>query len=823
MQGFRWLVRTKFLEYNMGLTEAEVRDRIQKGQENIQVDPSTRTYRQIIKDNVFTYFNLIFVVLALLLVLVGSFKNLTFMLIVVANTAVGIFQEIRSKKTLEKLKLLKMPKAHAIRDGREVEVATGKLVLDDVIVLRSGNQIPADATVLEGSVQVNEALLTGEADEITKTIGDSLLSGSFVVSGECYARLTAVGRESYISKLTLEATNQGKSEDSEMILSLDKMVKVIGIIIIPVGMIMLVQHLVVLGTSFRDSVIAIVAAILGMIPEGLYMTASIAMVVSALKLAKKNVLVQNLRCIEALARVDTLLVDKTGTITSGDMKVAGFTQIDESIPREELSRLMGTFVHEQSADSTTMEALQNYFTETNPNEAAVSICPFSSRYKYSGACFVNGNYVMGAPEYVMGSTLDKYSEYINKMSGEGYRVLAFCRIQEEPRGQVISGASNLLALLFLANPVRENANETFKYFAENGVEIKVISGDNPVTVSHVASQAGIQNADRYVDARTLVNERAVYDAIQRYTVFGRVSPEQKRQFVWALQEQEKTVGMTGDGVNDILALREADCSVAMASGSEAAANAAQLVLLDSDFGQMPSVVSEGRRVVNNIQKAASLYLTKNIFSLLLALFSMISVLSYPLKPSQITLISMFTIGVPSFILSLEPNFNKIKGKFLPNVFKMAAPAGITMFISVSAMVIFGQVFKIEDSCISTSATMLVALVGFLFLGKVAVPRNRLHVGMIAILILGMAYCVIFMPQLFDIDAITMKAAMLLVVFLIATEGLFRYVHRFVEVSTNVSEQRQTRKAEKRAAKIRQRKRRAAAKAADEVAEIENNQ
>ncbi len=800
----------------MGLTELEVRERIQRGQENIQVDPSTRTITQIVKENVFTYFNLIFVVLALLLVLVGSFKNLTFMIIVVANTAVGIFQEIRSKRTLDKLKLLKMPKSHAIRNGIEIEVATSQLVLDDVVVLRSGNQIPADAIVLEGTIQVNEALLTGEADEIAKKQGDRLLSGSFVVSGECYAKLTAVGTDSYISRLTIEATEEGENEDSEMIMSLDKLVKVIGIIIIPVGLIMLVQELVVMNNTFKESVVSIVAAILGMIPEGLYMTASIAMVVSALKLAKKNVLVQNLRCIEALARVDVLLVDKTGTITSSDMKVAGFTQAKEDMEREDLSRLIGTFVQAQSPDNSTMAALRAQFQEVDSREDVISICPFSSKYKYSGGTLLNGYYVMGAPEYVLGASFNQYKGYIDKMSAEGYRALAFCKINEEPRGQELSGPSELLAFIFLENPIRENARDTFGYFAENDVDVKVISGDNPATVSRIAMEAGIPYADKYVDARTLVNERAISDAVQRYTVFGRVSPEQKRQFVWALQDQGKTVGMTGDGVNDILALRDADCSVAMASGSEAAANAAQLVLLDSDFGQMPSVVSEGRRVVNNIQKAASLYLTKNIFSLLLALFSMISVLSYPLKPSQITLISMFTIGVPSLILSLEPNFKKIEGKFLPNVFKMAAPAGITMFISVSAMVIFGQVFKIDEACISTSATMLVALVGFLFLGKVAIPANRLHVGMIVALILGMAYCVVFMPQLFDVGAITMKAAMLLIVFLIATEGLFRYVHKGIGIAATISEHRHNKREEKRADRLKRRRARAKAAARAEL-------
>lgn len=792
----------------MGLTEFEALERAKKGQENIQVDPSTRTIKQIVKDNVFTYFNLIFTVLAVLLVLVGSFKNLTFMIIVVANTLVGIIQEIRSKRTLDKLRLLRMPKVHVIRDKVDREIPTKNLVLGDVVILKGGSQIPADARVLEGNIQVNEALLTGEADEINKMPGDSLLSGSFVVSGECYAELTAVGRESYISKLMLKATEEGENEDSEMIKSLDKLVQAIGIIIIPVGLIMLVQQLVMLNMPFKDSVTSMVAAILGMIPEGLYMTASIAMVVSAIKLAKRSVLVQNLRCIEALARVDVLCVDKTGTITSGDMNVAGFTQIFEKENREKLVKLIGTFVQAQSPDSTTMESLQKHFKDVDPSEDIISTCPFSSKYKYSGAIMLSGNYLLGAPEYVLGSAFPEYAEYVNDMSMEGYRVLAFCETREKPEGQTIKGASEALAFIFLTNPVRENAKTTFEYFAKNDVEIKVLSGDNPVTVSRVASEAGIKDADRYIDARTLVNYRAIYDAVQRYTVFGRVSPEQKQQFVWALQEQGKTVGMTGDGVNDIMAMKDADCSVAMASGSEAAANAAQLVLLDSDFGQMPSIVSEGRRVVNNIQKGASLYLTKNVFSLLLALFSMINVVSYPLKPSQITLISMFTIGVPSLILALEPNTKKIRGKFLPNVFKMAAPAGITMFISVSAMVIFGQVFKIDPACVSTSATMLVALVGFLFLGKVAIPRNKLHVGMISVLVIGMMYCVFFMPELFDVDAVTVKSLMLLVVFLIATEGLFRYIHKLVGIVAHLRDRRRTVKETKRQEKIRKRRERA---------------
>ncbi len=761
-----------------GLTREEVLQRKQQGLVNEQVDSSTRTVKQIIKDNVFTYFNLIFTVLAVLLIIAGQIKDLTFMGIVVANTVIGIIQEIRSKQILDKLKLLKMPKVHVLRDGKETTCPVEELVLGDIVILRAGSQIPADARVIEGNVQVNEALLTGESDEITKTSGCQLLSGSFVISGQCAAELTAVGRDSYISKLTIEATKDKGSEQSEMIKSLDRLVKVIGILIIPVGIVLFVQECFILEGGFRESITSMVAAILGMIPEGLYMTASIAMVVSAMRLAKKDVLVQNMRCIETLARVDVLCVDKTGTITENEMKVSRMEAIYDDIGEEELGVMIGDLAYSQSADNITMVALQNFFTNRSSREAT-SICPFSSKYKYCGASYSDGNYVLGAPEFVLREKFYQYEEKINAVSEQGYRVLAFAKTESIPDGSPLTGGVRLLALVYLTNPIRKSAKETFGYFAENGVEIKVISGDNPVTVSNIAKEAGIPEAERYVDATQLVTEKSIHDAIQSYTVFGRVTPEQKRMFVKALQRQGKTVGMTGDGVNDILALRDADCSIAMASGSEAASNAAQLVLMDSDFSKMPSVVGEGRRVVNNIEKTASLFLTKNIFSVLLALFSMISVLSYPLKPSQITLISMFTIGMPSFILSLEPNKDEIKGSFFGNVFRMAAPAGITTFVSVSSLVIFGQVFSIQKDCISTACTMLVALVGFMILAKVAKPMNKLHIAMIVVMLLGMGYCIFFQKDFFGINHISTQAMMLLVVFLIATEALFRYIYKFV--------------------------------------------
>ena len=758
-----------------GLSSEQVRERMEQGLYNEQVDSSTRTVEQIIKDNIFTYFNLIFTVLAVLLIMVGSFRDLTFMFIVVINTAIGIFQEIKSKRTLDNLKFMKMPKVKVIRDGVETEVATKQLVLGDAIILESGSQIPADAQVEAGQLKVNESMLTGESDEIEKGVGDQLLSGSFVVSGQAVAVLTAVGRESYIAKLTIEATKEDKDESSEMIRSLDRLVKAIGIIIIPVGVVLFVQEKFIMGNGFRDSVIGMVAAVLGMIPEGLYMTASIAMVVSAMRLAKKDVLVQNMKCIETLARVDVLCVDKTGTITENTMKVSGYSLASQNMDSEHVAALLGDFASAQNKDNITMAAMQDFFTK-GTGRKATSICSFSSEYKYSGASFGGEHYVLGAPEFVLRDKLSYYQQYIDQMGGKGYRVLAFASIDEKPEGQRLTMPAQLIALVFLANPIREGAPDTFKFFGENDVEIKVISGDNPVTVSNVAGQAGILNAEKYIDASSLETDDDIETAVAKYTVFGRVTPEQKLKFVKALKEQGRTVGMTGDGVNDILALRDADCSVAMASGSQAASNAAQLVLMDSDFAKMPKVVAEGRRVVNNLQKAAALYLTKNIFSFLLAIFSMISVLAYPLKPSQLTLISMFTIGVPSFVLSLEPNSNRIKGTFLGNVFRMAAPAGITTFISVSSLVIFGEVFKISPDCISTSSTMLVALVGFMILAKVAVPLDRVHVTLIAVMVAGMAYCVFFKPELFGIEMISLEAAMLLIVFLMATEALFRYIH-----------------------------------------------
>lgn len=756
-----------------GLTSAQVRERIAEGQINEAVDSSTRTYSEIVKDNVFTYFNLIFAVLAGLLIVVGSFRDLTFLGVIFFNTIIGIIQECRSKSALDKLKIISDPKATVIRDGKRVTVPVEQLVLDDLVEFTAGNQIPADAVIVSGTAQLNEALITGESEEVEKSGGDELLSGSFVVSGKCLARLTHVGRDSYVSQLTLKATEDKREEQSEMIRSLDKLVKIVGIIIIPIGITLFVQQMFFTDEGFRESVTGMVAAVIGMIPEGLYLLASVAMVVSIMRLAHKQVLVRNMKCIETLARVDVLCVDKTGTITEPSMKVDRLVCI-EGNDHDCVNTLISNVTAAMESDNITMAALKEFFTETTgakPDE----VFSFSSQFKYSGAFMGGQSYVIGAPEFVLRESFEKYKDIVEDFSSEGFRVLVFARYKGELDGKALTDTAEALGFILMSNPIRNTARETFEYFGRQGVEVKVISGDNPVTVSRVAGEAGIRNAERYIDASTLKTDDDIYEAVEVYNVFGRVIPEQKRRIVKALQARGKTVGMTGDGVNDVLALKEANCSIAMASGSEAASQVSQLVLVDSDFSKMPEVVGEGRRVVNNIERTASLFLVKNIFSLLLALFSMIAVNAYPMKPSQVSLITMFTIGAPAFILSLEPNKSLIRGKFLTNVFARALPAGITDFLIVSGLVIFCSVFHVEDDCVSTACTILVSIVGFMILYKIMKPMTAWHWVILCVMIAGWIGCALFIGDLFYINAMTAQCVLLLIIFALAAEPLLRYL------------------------------------------------
>lgn len=777
-----------------GLTDEEVRQRVEEGFTN-RTDISTdKTTKEIVISNVFTYFNLIFLVITILLIMVGSFRNLTFLPIIIGNTVIGIVQEIRAKKTLEKMSLLNAPHADVIRNGSVKQISTDELVKDDVILLTAGKQICADAVVISGNIQVNESLLTGEADEVEKTEGSTLMSGSFVVSGECYARLEKVGNESYISRLSLEAKSMGGKEQSEMIRSINLIVKWVGIVIIPIGLILFWQSHFVNGESITKSVTSTVAAIIGMIPEGLYLLTTVALALSTMKLARKKVLLHDMKSIETLARVDVLCVDKTGTITEPDMKLkeiflcknSGADGTQTALTLDELKSLILDYANASVDNNATMLALKAYAAEalTNNTSAlhrtAVSQQAFSSSLKYGSVTFSDGTYLLGAPEFIMHEDFARIEEEIIPYADKGDRVLLFARYNGENVENGINGSVTPLGFVALANPIRANAVKTFEYFKSQGVAIKVISGDNPRTVSRIAIQAGIESAESFVDAATLDTEDKIADAVNKYTVFGRVTPKQKKQLVKALQAKGHTVAMTGDGVNDILAMKDADCSVAMASGSEAAAQAAQVVLLDSDFAHMPDVVYEGRRVVNNIQRSASLFLVKNIFSLLLSLFSVILMVTYPLEPAQVSLISMFTIGVPGFLLALEQNKDRIKGHFITNVMLKALPGGLTDVIAVGALVVCGEVFCISDASIGTIATLVLSVVGFMILFKISEPLNGMKYAVIIGNIAGLVFSGFFLKKLFALTDLSNICILLMIVFGFAAESLFRNLTLLVE-------------------------------------------
>lgn len=797
----------------IGLTSEEVRERIDKGLTNHTDISTQKTVGQIVKSNLLTYFNLIFLILTVLLCIVGSFRNLTFLPVIIGNTVIGIFQELRAKKTLDKMSMLNAPHSIVVRDGEQQKIQSEELVKDDIIILSAGNQICADATVLSGSISVNEALLTGESDEIKKKSGDRLMSGSFVVSGQCYAKLDKVGNESYISQLTAQAKAMGDGEQSEMIRYINKLVKWVGIIIIPVGIILFCQAYIMNGETFKKSVVSMVAAVLGMIPEGLYLLTTVALALSTIRLAKKQVLLHDMKSIETLARVDVLCVDKTGTITEPGMQVTELVISgrcgDAEMDKRAFAHLLADYSAVIEDNNATMEAIRAYVAKNEIEKGSRTLLktqPFTSANKYSKVSFVEGDYMLGAPEFIMKDRYEDISEEIEEYQSKGYRVLLMAEqsgssvmadtenaADTDKSGQQapgVKGAADMassragmvspIGYIVLSNPIRENAESTFTYFKEQGVAIKVISGDNPATVSEVAKRAGIDGAENYVDASTLASEKDITEAVDKYTVFGRVTPKQKQLIVRALQKQKHTVAMTGDGVNDILAMKDADCSIAMASGSEAAAQAAQTVLLDSDFGRMPYVVFEGRQVVNNIQRSASLFLVKNIFSLLMAIFSAVFAITYPLEPSQISLISMFTIGLPGFLLALEPNRNRIEGNFMANVMLKALPAGLTDVLSVGALVICGQVFNLPSEDIATAGTMLLAVVGFMIIIKISHPFNKMKYGVLIINIVGLLFCGLFLGRLFAIESISNICFLLMVVFAFAAESMFRYLTLFVE-------------------------------------------
>ena len=721
-----------------GLTDEQVNERIEQGKVNADENPNTRTYKQIVRENTLTFFNFLNLVLLILVLMVGSYKNAFFVGIIIINTLIGIAQEIRAKKTIDKLAILTAKKSIVIREGKKWTVPTEDLVLDDLVCLKTGDQVPADAKVLEGSVEVNESLLTGESDNLPKNVGDELFSGSFVTSGEACCQIIHVGKDNYAAQITSEA-KEFKRHNSELKNSLNAILKVISIIIVPLGALLFYKQYYVVGNTFKDSIVSMVAGVLGMIPEGLVLLTSVALTLGALVLANKKTLVQELYCIETLARVDTLCLDKTGTITEGTMcveRVEPWSEASENkdtdeIPTEdedepdlhEIENMMANLMYVLKDQNATIDALRKRF----PAKSSMTlehIVPFSSDRKYSGAVFEdNGTYLMGAAQFLFPEGREDILDVCQNYAEEGLRVLVLAHSTQMAEGTELPENLEPAALLLLTDVIREEAPDTLQFFDSQEVDLKVISGDDPVTVSAIAKRAGLKNAENYVDATTLETEEQLEEAVAKYSVFGRVTPQQKKEMVQALQKQGHTVAMTGDGVNDVLALKEADCSIAMAQGSDAAKNIANEVLLDSNFASMPHIVNQGRRVVNNIRTAASMFLIKTMFSVMLSLLTIFFGNAYPFEPIQMSLISACAVGIPTFLLAQENNYDKIDHTFLRHVFLNAFPAALTITSCVFAVMLVCQNVYHSNDMLSTACVLVTGWNYMAALKTVYAPLN----------------------------------------------------------------------------------------------------
>ena len=772
-----------FPDPKLGLTAAQAAQLMEQGMGNEAVESNAKTTGQIIRENTLTFFNLVFVVLAALLVLAGDFKDMMFLGIAAVNSVIGIIQQLRSRATLEKLSLISEARVKVVRDGQLGTVPVHKLVREDIVELGAGDQIPADGPVMSGQVTVNEALITGEADPITKDPGDELLSGSFVVSGKCRARLDRVGRSSYAARLSLEAKADQGVGRSEMMKSLDKLIRFIGFALIPIGAALFYNELVVQGNEFDQAVPAVVAALIGMIPEGLYLLTSVALAVSVMRLAQRKTLVHELSAVETLAHVDVLCVDKTGTITQPEMSVQEIVPLDaERCPAGRVEEIFNAYYRAVDADNDTARAMAARFGKSSLWQVEHTV-PFTSANKWSAVVFRSyGAYVVGAPEFIMKDRYADLQHMVAPYQEQGCRVLLLAKCASAPtmEGGIVGGVEPL-ALAVIANPIREEAPKTFQYFAQQGVAVKVISGDNPSTVSAVAVQAGIAVGDKYVDAAALKEPADYARAVREYNVFGRVTPDQKRKLVKALQKAGHTVAMTGDGVNDVLALKDADCGIAMASGAEAACQVAQVVLLDSNFASMPQVVEEGRRVINNIQRSAALYLVKNIMSLFLSLVTLFAGFPYPFVPIQLTLISALTIGAPSFVLALEPNHELVKGRFMANVLRRALPGGLANIVLMIFIELFTVAFDFERVTLSTLATVIMGEVGLLVLYYISKPLDWKRGTLLGAMSAAFVAAVLAFGGMFELTALDFQAGLVIVVFLMLTPSVIFVFERGLEL------------------------------------------
>ena len=756
------------METIKGLTHEEVEEKIKQRKSNKVKIKTNESILKILRKNIFTYFNFIFLILTILLITSHSYRNLTFLGIIITNILIGIIQQIRSKITLDKLSLLDKNKYIVIRDGKEEEIDSDNLIEGDFIILEAGKQIPADAEVVSGKIYVNESLLTGEQNEIEKSINSNLMSGSFVISGRAVVKLTNVGDESFSAKIMKES-KKIKETKSEMISAIDNIVKYAGIIIIPIGILLFIGSYGVNGCSYEESVNSMVSALLGMIPEGLYLLTTVALALSSMRLAQNKILLHDMKSIESLARVDVLCVDKTGTITNNTMKVLdifdknGNSLIDKKEDLKILARYINTIEDKNITIDAIKEQLYGISTEKLSNIEKEN---FNSKNKFS---FIkideNVTYKLGAPEILLNK---EYEELVNKRTKNGERLIAFVEVKNDETIPIL--------FISLKNEIRKNAKEIFEFFDNRNVQIRVISGDNPITVSSIAKQAGIKGYEKYIDCRELKNYADIQKAVKKYIVFGRVNPEQKRQIIKALKEQGLKVAMTGDGVNDILAMKEADCSIAIGSGSDAARGTAQVVLLDSDFGKMRNIVYEGRKNINNITRSASLFTYKNIFSLLLSIYSIIFAMQYPLEPNQVSLGSAFTIGIPAFLLTFQENQKKQQnGNFMRKVFTNSLPAAITSFLAIVAMVKFSDLFNVGVKEITTACSYLFFTGGFLILYKIIRPLNKYRTSVMFLCILGTILTINIMPNFFAIKEISERSAILVTLFAIAEFSVIRWV------------------------------------------------
>lgn len=724
---------------NDGLNEEQIQARKLQNLINYDITVPTKSIKSIIINNFFTLFNLMNLLLAIAVFSVGEYKNMLFIILVVINTAISTVQEIHSKKIIDKLSLISSAKVHCVRNGNKQDIGINEVVLDDILLFEAGNQVITDCILLDGEIEVNESFITGESDSIIKKKGDLILSGSFVVSGKCVAKVEHIGEENFTSKISKE-TRYIKKVKSEIMTSLNKIIRTVSIIIIPVGTLLFFNQLGLEDGNIKSAVVHTVAAIIGMIPEGLILLTSTVLAVSVIRLSKSNVLVQELFCIETLARVDTLCLDKTGTITEGRMEVNDI--ITENIELNEMQEILSAIGKNSEDSNSTIEAIRDKYEniKLEGEWEKTKTVPFSSKKKWSGIEFKQkGSYIIGAPEFVLKDAIENYKNDIEKYSAD-YRVLVLAHSKENFKDKELPDNIEVLGFVLITDKMRENAKNTLEYFKKQGVDIRIISGDNPITVSKISKRAGVEGYDKYIECTTLNTEEEIKKATRIYKIFGRVTPIQKKQIVEALKNQGHTVAMTGDGVNDIIALKEADCSIAMASGSDAARNVSQLILLDSDFASMPKIVAEGRRTINNLERSAALFLTKTIYSTFLAILFVFMNKQYPFMPIQLSLIALVCIGIPSFILALEPNKQRIKGTFLGNVLGKSIPTAVTVISNILIVLFVNSKQNLPAEVYSTICVILTVLAGFLLLIKISIPFNIVRGILLPTLILIFTAC-----------------------------------------------------------------------------------